>query len=78
MYLVQGDDGLLLVDTGMPGSESRVYKALSKLGRRPEEVKLVLITHRHLDHIGSVADVKKKTGQPWSLTSSRNRTSPGL
>ncbi len=62
MYLVQGDEGLLLVDTGMPGSENRIYKALDKLGRRPDEVKLVLMTHRHLDHIGSVAAVKGRTG----------------
>ena len=61
-YLVDGDEGLVLVDTGLPGSEKRIYKTLERLGRKPEDVKLLLITHRHLDHIGSVAAIKRRTG----------------
>jgi hydroxyacylglutathione hydrolase len=61
-YLVEGDNGLMLVDTGMPGSERGIFGALDKIGRKPEDVKLVLITHRHLDHIGSVAAIKHRTG----------------
>jgi glyoxylase-like metal-dependent hydrolase (beta-lactamase superfamily II) len=61
-YLVEGTNGLALVDTGLPGSEKRIYNALQKLERKPEDVKLVLITHRHLDHIGSAAALKHGTG----------------
>lgn len=61
-HLVEGEEGFLLVDTGMPGSENRIYKSLDKLGRKPDDVKLVLITHRHLDHIRSVAAIKRATG----------------
>ncbi len=60
-YLVEADNGLVLVDTGMPGSEKRILNAITGLGREPGDVKLILLTHRHLDHIGSAAALKKET-----------------
>lgn len=60
-YLVEAEEGLVLVDTGMPGSEKRILGAVSSLGRKSSDVRLVLLTHRHLDHIGSAAAVKKLT-----------------
>lgn len=60
-YLVEADNGLVLVDTGMPGSEKRILKAIANLGREPSDVKLILLTHRHWDHIGSAAALKKET-----------------
>jgi len=60
-YLVEADNGLVLVDTGMPGSEKRILKAIASLGRKPSDVKLILLTHRHWDHIGSAAALKKET-----------------
>ena len=57
-YLVEADNGLVLVDTGLPGSEKRILKAIEGLGRKPADVKLILLTHRHLDHIGSAAALK--------------------
>ena len=61
-YLVEASKGLVLVDTGLPGSEKRILKAIARLGRTPSDLKLVLLTHRHLDHIGSAAALKKQTG----------------
>ena len=60
-YIVEADNGLVLVDTGMPGSENRILKAIASLERKPNDVKLILLTHRHLDHIGSAAALKKET-----------------
>ncbi|HEY4822452.1 MAG TPA: MBL fold metallo-hydrolase [Candidatus Bathyarchaeia archaeon] len=60
-YLVEAPRGLVLVDTGLPGSEKRIFNAVRKLGRQPKEIKLVLLTHRHPDHIGSAAAVKRGT-----------------
>ena len=60
-YLVEAPRGLVLVDTGLPGSDRKILEALTRLGKRPADVKLVLLTHRHLDHIGSAAAVKKMT-----------------
>jgi glyoxylase-like metal-dependent hydrolase (beta-lactamase superfamily II) len=61
-YLVEAPRGLVLVDSGLPGSEKGILKAIAKLGKKPSDLKLVLLTHRHLDHIGSAAALKKQTG----------------
>ena len=61
-YLIEAPKGLVLVDTGLPGSQKGILKAISKIGRTPSDLKLVLLTHRHLDHIGSGAVLKKQTG----------------
>ena len=60
-YLLVGDD-LTLVDTGLPGEEDSVLAAIEKIGRRPEELKHILITHAHMDHMGSLAALKKVSG----------------
>lgn len=60
-YLVEAENGLVLVDTGMPGSEKGILKAIAALGHKPSDVKLILLTHRHWDHIGSAAALKKET-----------------
>ena len=60
-YLVEAPKGLVLVDTGLPGSEKRIFKTLEKLGKKQAEVKLILLTHRHPDHIGSAAALKRET-----------------
>lgn len=61
-YLIEAPKGLVLVDSGLPGSQKGILKAIAKLGRTPSDLKLVLLTHRHLDHIGSAAALKKQTG----------------
>jgi len=61
-YLVEAPNGLVLVDTGNPGSQKRILNAVSKIGKNPKDIKLILLTHRHLDHIGSSAFLKKESG----------------
>src|SRR5260370_7790742 len=61
-FLVEASKGLVLVDSGLPGSEKGILKAIAKLGRKPSDLKLVLLTHRHLDHIASAPALKKQTG----------------
>lgn len=56
-YLWCGPDGLTLVDTGLPGSAPRIAAAVETLGFRREDVRRVLLTHGHVDHVGSAAEV---------------------
>ena len=56
------DDDLTLVDTGMPGDGDRIIDSIKKIGRRCEELNYILITHAHMDHMGSVAAIKKVSG----------------
>ena len=61
-YLIEGEDGLTLVDAGFPRKEAAVFGALRQLGRSPGELKHLILTHGHPDHIGSAAAIVRETG----------------
>ena len=60
-FLVNADV-LTLIDTGTPGAVSTVVDAIRAVGRSPEDVKRILITHRHADHAGNAAELARVTG----------------
>ncbi|MFE0189481.1 MBL fold metallo-hydrolase [Streptomyces sp. NPDC058989] len=55
-------DGYALVDTGVPGSAPAILDALARIGGRPEQLRQIVLTHSHLDHMGSAADLVAATG----------------
>jgi glyoxylase-like metal-dependent hydrolase (beta-lactamase superfamily II) len=61
-YLVQGEDGLLLVDSGPPGSAKRVLEAIARIGATPTDLRAIVLTHWHPDHMGSAAELRRLTG----------------
>ena len=61
-YAIEDGDGLVLVDTGLPQRAPRVVAACRALGHSPDDVKTILITHHHSDHVGSLADLVTLTG----------------
>jgi glyoxylase-like metal-dependent hydrolase (beta-lactamase superfamily II) len=61
-FLIEGDDGLALIDAGFPGKESAVFEAIRGLGRSPDQLKHLVFTHAHPDHIGSAAAIVRETG----------------
>jgi glyoxylase-like metal-dependent hydrolase (beta-lactamase superfamily II) len=61
-FLIESDDGLTLIDAGYPGKEAVVFDAIRGLGRSPDQLKQVIFTHGHPDHIGSAAAVVRETG----------------
>ena len=64
-YLIESDAGLYLVDTGAPGSEDAVLRLMEKIGR--DDLRLIYITHAHLDHYGSAAALRRITGAPVAI-----------
>lgn len=61
-YLIEGQDGLTLIDAGFPNKEAAVFGALRELGRSPDQLKHLILTHGHPDHIGSAAAIVRETG----------------
>ncbi|WP_101296741.1 MBL fold metallo-hydrolase [Halegenticoccus soli] len=67
-YLVSDDDGLTLIDAGLPWDTERIRKRISDAGFDPEEIDRVLVTHFDLDHVGTLAalnlDARVYLGDP--------------
>ena len=61
-YLCVDDDGLTLIDAGMPKEQKLVFDLLGQLGHDPSEIVRILITHADIDHAGSLAVIQKATG----------------
>ena len=57
-YLWRDDDGITLVDTGIPGSEAAFAAAFDELGLRRADLRRIVITHGHEDHVGSAAALR--------------------
>ncbi len=57
----------VVVDTGVPGSGPKILAALAAEGFAPKDVSLILITHRHADHIGGAEHLKRATGAPVAV-----------
>uniref|UniRef100_UPI0005F1332E MBL fold metallo-hydrolase n=1 Tax=Hymenobacter sp. AT01-02 TaxID=1571877 RepID=UPI0005F1332E len=55
------DDGLTLVDTGLPGSTDKIFAALRAAGKNPADIKHIILTHLHADHSGSAAEIQRQT-----------------
>jgi glyoxylase-like metal-dependent hydrolase (beta-lactamase superfamily II) len=61
-YLIEGDEGLTLIDAGFPDREAAVFAAIRGLGRSLDQLKHLIFTHGHPDHIGSAAAIVRETG----------------
>lgn len=63
-YLLEHDGGLTLLDTGHPGNEEKILAGVRSVGKRPEDIRHIVVTHCHPDHTGSLAALKRATGAP--------------
>lgn len=52
--LVVEGDAVTVVDAGYPNDGADLLASLEAVGRRPEDVQAVLLTHAHLDHMGAI------------------------
>lgn len=56
-YVVVRDGAAALVDTGVPGSLDGIEAVVRNLGVSWSQVGDVVLTHQHMDHVGSLDDV---------------------
>ena len=62
LHVVVTDDGVVLVDTGLPRRSARIQKELLGIRKSIGEVRSILLTHHHFDHTGNVADLRTRSG----------------
>jgi glyoxylase-like metal-dependent hydrolase (beta-lactamase superfamily II) len=61
-YLIEDGDRLTLVDAGFPPDWSMLTTSLGTLGRRLSDVRAVVLTHGHVDHIGFAERLRREAG----------------
>ncbi len=60
-YLIH-DRSVVLIDAGQSGRPSAFLKGLRSAGVEPRDIRLIVLTHAHWDHIGLAAEIKEITG----------------
>ncbi len=66
-HIVETANGVVVVDAGMPHQAHRILRKLRALGHSPQDVRLIFLTHGHIDHAGSAAALKRLTGAPIAM-----------
>jgi metallo-beta-lactamase class B len=61
-FLVTTPQGHILLDGGFVETVPQILANIRKLGFRPEDVKVLINSHAHLDHAGGFAELKSVTG----------------
>jgi len=61
-YLIATPQGHILINTGLAESAPMIRAHVEKLGFRFSDIKILLATHAHYDHVGAMAAIKKVTG----------------
>lgn len=62
VFLFTTSEGHILMNTGMPSSGPMIVESIRKLGFKPEDIKIMLNGHAHIDHAGAFAYLKEQFG----------------
>jgi glyoxylase-like metal-dependent hydrolase (beta-lactamase superfamily II) len=62
VYIWDWGEGLTVVDSGIAGSADAILEAVAAIGRAPDDVKEIVLTHYHDDHRGGAAELRSRTG----------------
>jgi glyoxylase-like metal-dependent hydrolase (beta-lactamase superfamily II) len=61
-YLIDGDDGLTLVDVGRSKAVGLLLNAITDLGHDPADLRRIVLTHAHPDHVQGAPELRERTG----------------
>jgi metallo-beta-lactamase class B len=61
-YLLTTPKGHILINTGLAESVPMIKKNMEQLGFKMSDIKILLTTQAHYDHVAGMADIKKRTG----------------
>ena len=60
--LIAGEDGHVLIDGGTEAGAELIADNIRQLGFRLGDIKYLLMSHEHLDHVGGIARLQQLTG----------------
>lgn len=63
-FLIETEQGLIAVDTGLPGTEHKFKRILKSNNWNFSDIKLIVITHAHVDHAGNAKSLQRLTQAP--------------
>ncbi|MBC2665325.1 subclass B3 metallo-beta-lactamase [Novosphingobium flavum] len=66
-FLVKTPKGLILINSNYPDSPPLIRQSVEKLGFKWEDIKILLISHSHIDHAGGSAQIVKETGARYMV-----------
>jgi len=61
VYLLINGEELTVIDTGTSGNAQKTVAYIQKIGHQPADVKTIILTHFHMDHMGSAEELKDLT-----------------
>ncbi len=61
-FIIDGDEGVVLVDTGLPKRHGAILDGLTTIGRKSQDIAAIVITHGHADHTGGAGAIKRDSG----------------
>jgi len=67
VYLIEESGQITIVDAGLPGYWNKLPAALAELGRGLDDVRALVLTHGHSDHIGFAERARREKGWPVSV-----------
>jgi metallo-beta-lactamase class B len=67
VFLFTTPEGHILMNTGMPSSGPMIEESITKLGFKPEDIKVMINAHAHIDHAGAYAYLKEKYGAEMAV-----------
>jgi hydroxyacylglutathione hydrolase len=62
IYLVERDGKRIMIDSGNPGDEVKIERFMRDAGMAPQSIDYLIITHGHLDHVGTARYFQERYG----------------